>query len=141
MNNKIIDRFWNYISYEALTGCWIWTGAVLNDKKRKTQQPYGVFTIKRGQQVYAHRFSAMIHGLNMSGQVMRHLCNTPSCCNPLHLETGSHQDNANDRVKLVKSLTPPKPLKIQRSRGRPRTRPLPDPNIPKRSRGRPNTKV
>ena len=144
MEQKIIDKFWNNISYEALTGCWLWDGAT-------TRSFYGVIAIN-GKNMYTHRLSAKIHGLDMSGDVMRHLCNTPSCCNPLHLETGSHKDNAADRVKLVKSMTLPKPLKIKRSRGRPQVRfkpetpnkrgrprihPLPDPNAPKRKRGRP----
>jgi hypothetical protein len=93
IKQETIDKFMSYVSPEALTGCWLWTGGV-------HRQGYGMFNgsgIK--QTITAHRFSAIIHGLDMSGPVLRHLCNTPACCNPAHLETGTQKDNMNDKVK------------------------------------------
>jgi hypothetical protein len=31
--------------------------------------------------------------------VVRHLCNRKDCVNPLHLTTGTHADNAQDRIR------------------------------------------
>ena len=93
IKQETIDKFMSYVSPEALTGCWIWTGGV-------HRQGYGMFNgsgIKRT--ITAHRFSAMIHGIDMSGPVLRHMCHNPICCNPDHLETGTHKDNALDMIK------------------------------------------
>lgn len=35
----------------------------------------------------------------MPGQVVRHTCDNPWCCNPKHLICGSVQDNVRDRVE------------------------------------------
>jgi hypothetical protein len=93
IKQETIDKFMSYVSPEALTGCWIWTGGIHN-------QGYGMFNgsgIKKT--ITAHRFSAIIHGLDISGPVLRHKCHNPICCNPDHLETGTQQDNMNDMVK------------------------------------------
>jgi len=97
IKQETIDKFMSYVSPEALTGCWIWTGGV-------HRQGYGMFNgsgIKRT--ITAHRFSAMIHGLDMSGPVLRHKCHNTICCNPDHLETGTHKDNTQDMIKAGRS--------------------------------------
>lgn len=49
----------------------------------------------------AHRVAYVVHhGLTLAdivGQVVRHTCDNPPCCNPAHLVLGSHADNAADR--------------------------------------------
>ncbi len=95
MEQKYIDRFHKSYSPEALTGCWIWLLAV-------DQVGYGQFSVKdngKFKTILAHRFSALIHGLDMSKPVVRHICNNPSCVNPAHLTTGTHQDNTNDMLQ------------------------------------------
>ncbi len=58
---------------------------------------YGLFRVEN-RCVPAHRYLyEAIHGPVRRDQVIRHLCNRPSCVNPDHLAVGSHQDNADDR--------------------------------------------
>ncbi len=93
IDQKIIDKFMSYVKPDSITGCWEWSGG-------KHRQGYGMFNgsgIKRT--ITAHRFSAMIHGLDMSGPVMRHTCHNTGCCNPEHLITGTHKDNTQDMIK------------------------------------------
>lgn len=97
IKQEIIDKFMANVSPEAITGCWIWTGGI-------HRQGYGMFNgsgIKRT--ITAHRFSAIIHGIDMSGPVLRHKCHNPICCNPDHLETGTHKDNSQDMIKAGRS--------------------------------------
>ena len=92
MEQKDIDRFHSKYIIDADSNCWNWTGAA------HSEDGYGRIWVD-GKFYLAHRFSAMIHGLDMSGEVMRHLCNNSMCVNPAHLQTGSHQDNTNDKIK------------------------------------------
>lgn len=82
-DDKVVERFMDKVSPEALTGCWLWTGALANDG-------YGRFAIRleNGKQwtVMAHRMSYMIHkGEIPEGAVIMHHCDTPSCVAPHHL--------------------------------------------------------
>ena len=91
MEQRYIDRFHTKYSPEALTGCFIWTGAAGYDN-------YGRYLV-HGKTMLAHRFSALIHGLDMSKPEVRHTCHNTLCVNPAHLTTGTHQDNMDDKVK------------------------------------------
>jgi len=99
IKQRHIDYFNNKVQPEPLTGCWLWTGAV-------DSYGYGSFGIgyredgKKLHKTYkAHRFSAMINNIDMSGSVIRHLCHNKLCVNPDHLQSGSYQDNTDDMVK------------------------------------------
>jgi len=97
IDQKIIDRFMSYVKPDPITKCWEWTGG-------KHRQGYGMFqnsSIKRT--ITAHRFSAIIHGLDISGPVLRHTCHNTGCCNPEHLITGTHKDNTQDMIKAGRS--------------------------------------
>lgn len=37
--------------------------------------------------------------LNGVNKVVRHICNNKTCCNPEHLDFGTHSDNMNDAIK------------------------------------------
>lgn len=90
IEQKYIDRF--HTKYEKKeSGCWEWTGG-------KDKGGYGYY--RSPLDAKAHRFSARIHGLDMSQPVVRHICNNPACVCPDHLATGTFQDNSNDKVKL-----------------------------------------
>lgn len=76
-------------------GCWPWEGTMMSSG-------YGKATVEIGgrvQTIGAHKLSYILHKAAVPrGQVVRHLCNNRRCCNPQHLVTGTHQDNANDRI-------------------------------------------
>ncbi|HET7665044.1 MAG TPA: HNH endonuclease signature motif containing protein [Mycobacterium sp.] len=81
--------------------CWLWTGRV-------NQNGYGVFDAKRIgiQQVYAHRFSYELHvGPIPAGLSVDHLCRTPLCVRPSHLEVVTLGENAR-RGNLAKTHCP-----------------------------------
>ncbi|WP_186314480.1 HNH endonuclease signature motif containing protein [Bacillus pumilus] len=47
-----------------------------------------------------HRYVyQLINGPLESHQVVMHMCDNPSCFNPVHLEVGSHADNVRDKVQ------------------------------------------
>lgn len=67
-------------------GCWVWTGA-------HTVQGYGTITIKK-RHIMAHRFMyELLRGPIPRGLQIDHLCRTPSCVNPGHLEPVTSREN------------------------------------------------
>lgn len=73
----VMERFWSKVDKSG--DCWLWTGC--------TQPPgYGRFRIEP-RTVYAHRFAyEELVGPIPDGLVLDHLCRTPACVNPEHLE-------------------------------------------------------
>ena len=80
------DRFAKFMR-PMPSGCIEWTGA-------KTKGGYGVFTVV-DVTVLAHRLSYRLMG-NDNSQVVMHMCDNPSCCNPAHLIGGTYADNVAD---------------------------------------------
>lgn len=74
--------------------CWHWTGQV--DK-----YGYGIIT----GVIRAHRVTWEIFSESRlePGVQVRHQCDTPSCCNPFHLLSGTVADNVQDRVARGRS--------------------------------------
>ena len=86
-----IERFWSKVQIGKPDECWPWLGVVGKNE-------YGRFMIKSCR-FQAHR-AAWIFANNRDipdGLCIRHLCNNPTCCNPVHLAIGTHQDNMRDR--------------------------------------------
>lgn len=82
-----IERFHSKIRIEG--DCWLWTGAVRGPG-------YGAFCWN-GRQGYAHRFSYEHHkGPLPEGAAIMHICDTPLCVNPDHLEVGTQAENLAD---------------------------------------------
>lgn len=76
-------------------GCLLWTGSVSGGK-------YGGYgrIRQRGNTVAITRFLwEWFNGPIPEGQVIRHSCDNPRCCNIEHLEIGTLSDNAQDCVK------------------------------------------
>jgi hypothetical protein len=88
-------RFWSKCRLDA-TGCWLWTASTCH-------WGYGQFrtgshTDGTARTVRSHRYAwELTHGPIPTGMVVRHKCDVPACCNPNHLELGTHRDNAMDR--------------------------------------------
>jgi HNH endonuclease len=74
--------------------CWPWLGASL-PMGNKSGGKYGTMTFM-GKAMRAHRVAYMIdHNLEPipPGMVIMHKCNFGLCCNPAHLELGTHAQN------------------------------------------------
>ena len=73
--------------------CWPWVGF-------KNPKGYGQAGLN-GKTMLAHRWSYQHHcgSINPSTLQVRHTCDNPSCCNPLHLLLGTNQDNVNDKME------------------------------------------
>jgi hypothetical protein len=68
-------------------GCWLWTAAKAGG--------YGRFALAGGRLVPAHRYAwEVLVGPIPAGMQMDHLCRTPACVNPAHLEPVTQRENA-----------------------------------------------
>ena len=56
------------------------------------QLPYGR-TWYDGGHIYAHRLAYMLAVGPVDGWQVLHTCDNPKCCNPAHLELGTHAEN------------------------------------------------
>lgn len=73
----------------------------------KKRNGYG-YTQFMGRQFLAHRLAYALnefqHPDALKGIVIRHRCDNPRCINVDHLESGTQQDNANDKVSRNRQL-------------------------------------
>jgi len=84
------ERFFKMV--DKTDSCWLWKGS-------KNTYGYGQISINSKQKT-CHRFSWLLAGNTiLEGHVIRHKCRNRHCVNPEHLETGTHQENALDRVR------------------------------------------
>lgn len=96
------ERFHEKVSPEALTGCWIWTGAV----KEKNYGVIGLGTRKQGTEK-AHRVAYKLYkGEIADGMNILHDCDNPSCVNPNHLYQGTLAQNSQDCAKRKRNFVP-----------------------------------
>lgn len=87
------DAFWaNVDSTGGDDACWPWT-------KGTNRSGYG-FVKWDGACRYAHRVAYELYSLLPLDPdvVLLHLCDNPPCCNPHHLQPGTHRDNRADCV-------------------------------------------
>jgi len=88
----------DHVQKIPICGCWVWDGACIG-------RGYGYFR-RGGKLVYAHRESyEAYNGESVSGLVVRHKCDTPSCVNPQHLVSGTQKDNIADAVRRKRIAT------------------------------------
>jgi HNH endonuclease len=84
------ERFFEKVLCEVATRCWLWTAST-----QASRFGYGQF--KRGAglgMVSAHRWAyEHLVGPVPPGLHLDHLCRTPRCCNPSHLEPVTAREN------------------------------------------------
>lgn len=84
---------------EPNSGCWIWIGAVFDDRG------YGAIG-HQGKTLRAHRASYLLHnGEIPDGMFVCHKCDLPSCVNPDHLFLGTHSENMRDSLSKGRHRT------------------------------------
>jgi hypothetical protein len=88
-----IERFWRFVNTQA-SGCWLWTGG-------SERKGYGRFRDEDKKLVSAHRW-AYEYFVEMipKGMQTDHLCNTPACVNPDHLELVTNLENQKRAASL-----------------------------------------
>jgi hypothetical protein len=88
------ERFLAKVDMQHPSGCWMWTGS-------RGSNGYGQFRAHRGSPVPAHRFGYELWvGPIPDGYELDHLCRTPSCVHPAHLEA------VTPRVNNLRSTSP-----------------------------------
>lgn len=73
--------------------CWPWTGYI--DKNN----PRGYFSVAGVRRLAYQIVYELVKGNIPEGMVVRHKCDNPRCCNPTHLELGTHGDNEDDKYE------------------------------------------
>jgi len=77
------QRFWSKV--DKTDTCWLWIAG--------TTSGYGHFWLSQ-RHVLAHRLSyEWLKGVIPTGLTLDHLCRTPLCVNPEHLEAVTHKEN------------------------------------------------
>lgn len=91
LDKKSSARFWSKVGIGMPDECWNWLAS-------KQQFGYGVFWLSP-RRLGAHCVSYIdCNGPIPDGMLVRHRCDNPSCCNPLHLEVGTQKQNLRDAV-------------------------------------------
>lgn len=84
--HKQPDRWRTRFARHSDTGCWEWTGTILDSG-------YGQYW-SDGRGVYAHRYVyEQLVGPIPDGLTLDHLCRNRRCVNPAHLEPVTHRTN------------------------------------------------
>jgi hypothetical protein len=88
ITRPLIDRLLAKVNVDPDTGCWIWNGyrAVGYGQIRRGRR--GTSLVGTHVAAYEHFVGPVPDGLELD-----HLCKTPPCCNPRHLEAVTHAEN------------------------------------------------
>lgn len=79
------------LSRNEESGCLEWTDTLDRDGYGRRGSRYG--------ENKSHRYAFVrAYGEIPTGMLVRHKCDNPKCCEPEHLELGTHQDNRKDTV-------------------------------------------
>lgn len=90
LDERLPSRLWDKLMPEPNSGCWLWIGA-------RSALGYGHLMVRQGdgRRIYqnAHRVVYEIVVGSAANRDVDHLCRTPACCNPAHLEAVTHAEN------------------------------------------------
>lgn len=96
----VAARFWEKVNRTGgPAACWPWTACT-------DGRGYGIFQLY-GRSRRAHRVAFELWNARTPGEVVRHSCDNPTCCNPRHLLDGTHTENVADRVARGRSARGP----------------------------------
>lgn len=95
--------FYSQVTVKTAGECWPWTGKTISPGTQSRGRPnlaYAVTTF-RGMDFYGHRLAWMLANDRRipTGQLVRHSCHNPRCCNPAHLSLGTYADNNDDMMR------------------------------------------
>lgn len=104
------DRFWERVRIGGINECWPWLGKPSDYRKGMGYARIDAFGVKGA---YVHRVAHWLSNpaplrvpLRWDGKtVIRHKCDNPLCCNPMHLDAGTHLDNMRDKVERGRQHT------------------------------------
>ena len=92
MSATIAERFWAKVDLAGPNGCWLWTAG-------KDSHGYGVFQVgsltdgtRRSERAHRWAYEALVDPIP-DGLQLDHLCRTPGCVNPDHLEAVTNKEN------------------------------------------------
>lgn len=101
------QRFWSWVIPEPMSGCWLWTGAVINSG-------YGTFGIgsrsngtKRNILTHRYALETKLAQAIPDGMCALHKCDVKLCVNPDHLYLGTYAENTNDALVRGKMVFTP----------------------------------
>lgn len=87
MRSSLAARLEAKIERDPNSGCWLWAGA-------DNGGGYGKISVGHSGRLYAHRASyELARGPIAAGLHLDHLCRTPACVNPQHLEPVTNAEN------------------------------------------------
>lgn len=102
---RLPQRFWDKVSPEPNSGCWLWTGGA-------DSNGYGRFGIPKAYKTtLTHRYSYSALVKPADGQFVLHRCDNPACCNPNHLFLGDQTDNMRDMARKGRNALNNQPLR------------------------------
>lgn len=86
--------------------CWLWklkpgaiSKAMRDGEKSSMSKARPYFTINGRKYIATRIVYEQFNGVELTNdQVIRHKCDNSICCNPHHLEVGTHADNVDDMV-------------------------------------------
>ena len=93
------ERFWKFV--DKTDTCWLWTGYKLVGYGRFNA---AVSRKAKTKNSSAHRWSyELANGPILNGLQLDHLCRTPACVRPDHLEPVTHLENQRRRALTITS--------------------------------------
>lgn len=90
------QKFWTRVDKNGPNGCWLFKG--------KTRRGYGRVSFGRGHDRGAHQFAyeELVGPVPKDKPELDHLCMTPACVNPAHLEPVTHEENMRRAHKALR---------------------------------------